>query len=334
MSHAVSDPQEVDLLVADIGGTKIQIAHARVQHAGGSADGAASSTPFSCDIVPLQRLDTRAHEGGAAVAERVAEALALHARTLADSEICVRSVGIASAGVVNSEAGSIVSATDLMPGWGGTPLGAMVTAASGLPCALVGDVHGHALGEAYAGAGRGAASVLSCAVGTGMGGGFVDHGVLQQGAHGIAGHIGHMFHPAAAGLTCSCGRSGHIETIASGTGIARFHEARTGVSVAGGRELQEMAEAGDLAAQETFRLSAQALGHCLGSLANILDPAIIVVSGSMTRSGATWWENVHIGYLEHAMGGLADVPIVPAQRGDDAPLIGAAAWALGYGRSS
>ena len=49
-------------------------------------------------------------------------------------------VGISSAGVVNPRNGDITYANELMPGWGGTALGAEVTAACGLPCRVRNDV--------------------------------------------------------------------------------------------------------------------------------------------------------------------------------------------------
>ena len=130
-------------------------------------------------------------------------------------------VGISSAGVVNPRNGDITFANELMPGWGGTRLGAEVTAATGLPCRVLNDVHAHALGEARWGGGRDKKSCLVAAVGTGIGGAFVERGKIMLGAHDEAGHIGHVCCPAAAGVPCSCGAIGHLEPIAAGPGIIR-----------------------------------------------------------------------------------------------------------------
>lgn len=229
-------------------------------------------------------------------------------------------IAVASAGVIKD--GAVVSATDLLPGWTGTDI-AGALAPLGLPTVVLGDVHAHGLGEAAYGAGRGYDSCLCVAIGTGIGGASISGGEPLVGEHGLAGHIGHLLHPDAAALACSCGGAGHIEPLASGSGVtARYLEA-TGERL-GGREITERAEAGDERAAEILYGSARSLGEVLGGAANLLDPAIIILSGSMTRSGLKWWENLRAGYDNEAMTPARPTELVSGELGDYAPLIGAA----------
>ncbi|QTG75921.1 ROK family protein [Trueperella pecoris] len=297
-----------DILTIDIGGTKVGWAFT-------DADG--------LHMGESQSMKTLAHAGGADVARRIVYMV----REACTGRSSLLGIGIASAGVVNPHTGAIVSATDTMPGWAGTELGAMIGEATGLPVHVINDVHAHGLGEAIRGAGRGATSVLSVAVGTGIGGALIRDGHIDFGDHFLAGHYGHIHHHLADDLTCSCGRSGHIEAIASGHGITNWYNARRGESdpaVANGKELQDLADGGHELAGAVFAESAYALGETLATLANCIDPSVIVLSGSMTRSGQTWWDNVHAGYAARVMDPVAHVPLKLGMLDSAAPLYGAA----------
>ncbi|XCB29289.1 ROK family protein [Arcanobacterium hippocoleae] len=324
-----------EILALDIGGTKIGWAIVRyVENNGTNLQSIAPFTsPASVETIPdfeiLREgsIPTCAMEGGSAVLSRIVE-LAAQIQTEHPE---IAGVSVASAGVIDPNTGAVISATGTMPGWGGTPLGASLQQAAGIPVEVINDVHAHGLGEAKCGAGKGAAGVLSIAVGTGIGGALITDGKIVFGNHFLAGHYGHIHHSYAAGMECSCGRAGHIEAISSGSGITAWYNARAKTSsstlqnpiVANGRELQELADNGNKLAKKCFKESAYALGEVLGSLANCADPSIIVISGSMTRSGKRWWRALEKGYAASAMDGVAQVPLVLGELGGNAPLIGA-----------
>ena len=239
-------------------------------------------------------------------------------------------VGISSAGVVNPRNGDITFANELMPGWGGTRLGAEVTAATGLPCRVLNDVHAHALGEARWGGGRDKKSCLVAAVGTGIGGAFVERGKIMLGAHDEAGHIGHVCCPAAAGVPCSCGAIGHLEPIAAGPGIIREYvrlggdaEKPDGTPM-DGAEIDRRAAAGDEAAKAAEARAGRALGEVLGSMCNMLDPDVVILSGSVAQCGPDWSDAMAEAFKGQAMPPVATTPIVGGELGGDAPLVGAA----------
>ncbi|MDO4791341.1 MAG: ROK family protein [Buchananella hordeovulneris] len=307
------------VLAFDIGGTKV--ASGLIEIGQGADGGASSPVP---EVVGKASIPTDAMEGGASVLARIldfAQRQLEAARELGGQAVAV---GVGSAGVVDSDTGNITSATGTMPGWGGTPLGAELARVTGLEVKVVGDVAAHALGEHTFGAGRGYASTLVMGLGTGIGGALVEGGRAQVGAHNVAGHVGHIHHGLAKGRACSCGRSGHLEPIASGSGIAAEYERLSGKS-ATGREVDDLAEAGDEIALQVVKTAGRATGESLGSLANILDPGVIVLSGSVVNSGPTWWGEVEAGWKDQAMNPVAATPLVRGQLGSDAPLLGAAA---------
>lgn len=294
-------------------------------------------TKIACGIVTLRegevpevssvsKVPTDAMRGGRYVLATVIDQVE---RAIERAEETPLGVGISSAGVVDPATGDITFANDLMPGWGGTRLGAEVTAATGLPCRVLNDVHAHALGEARWGGGKGLASVLVVAVGTGIGGAYVEDGAIMLGSHNEAGHIGHVACIAAAGVPCSCGATGHLEPVAAGPGIIAEYIRLGGQAVLPdgtpmhGAEIDKRAATGDVAAKAAERRAGLALGEVLGSMCNMFDPSAIILSGSVVKCGPDWSEALGEGFLGQAMPPVQDTPLVDGTLGDDAPLIGA-----------
>lgn len=294
-------------------------------------------TKIACGVVELRegrapvvravaKVPTEAKLGGAQVLARVIRQVR---EAIDRADEAPLGVGISSAGVVDPKTGDISFANELMPGWGGTRLAREVTAATGLDCRVLNDVHAHALGEARWGSGKGLASVLVVAVGTGIGGAFVEDGTIMLGAHNEAGHIGHVACIAAQGVPCSCGATGHLEPVAAGPGIIDEYVRLGGDatlpdgSPMHGAEIDRRAAAGDEAAKAAERRAGLALGEVLGSLCNMLDPAAIILSGSVVKCGPDWSEALGKGFLGQAMPPVQETPLVEGALGDDAPLIGA-----------
>lgn len=302
------------VVAVDIGGTKIA---AGVVTLGGEA-------PV---VEAVEKVPTAAMEGGRAVLARVLEAIR---GALARAEGEVAGVGISSAGVIDPRTGDVTFANDLMPGWGGTALGAAVTKEFGLPCRVLNDVHAHALGEARWGGGRDAQSCLVVAVGTGIGGAFVERGQIMLGAHDEAGHIGHICCPAAAGVPCSCGATGHLEPVAAGPGIIDEYVRLGGDATQAdgtpmdGAEIDRRAAAGDEAAKAAEARAGHALGEVLGSMCNMLDPTCVILSGSVAQCGPNWSGAMRESFLGQAMPPVQKTPVVDGELGGNAPLIGAA----------
>jgi glucokinase len=240
-------------------------------------------------------------------------------------------VGISSAGVVDAARGRITHATDSLTGWAGTALTAPFAERFGVPVAALNDVHAHGLGEARFGVGRGRGSLLLMAVGTGIGGCHVQEGRPALGAHGAAGHVGHVPVPEAEGVPCPCGRTGHLEGLASGPGIVGL-AARLGADPVprDGRELAAAGGRGEGPALEAYRLAGRATARVIGALLNILDPEVVALTGGVADADVpVWREALTAGLREEAMDVVAATPVLPASAGSHAALLGAAVRALG-----
>ena len=303
------------IVALDIGGTKIASALVILD------EGKAPVVEF------VGKVPTEAKLGGAHVLQAAIDS----ARRVIDAAGgTVDGIGVSSAGVIDPATGDVTYANEIMPGWGGTHLGAELEAAFGGPARVLNDVHAHALGEARWGGGREASSCLVVAVGTGIGGAFVEDGHIMLGAHNEAGHIGHVSCSDAVGVPCSCGATGHLEPIAAGPGIIERYVELGGDATLpdgtpiDGAEIDRRAAAGDDAARAAEDRSGHAIGEVLGSLVNMLDPDCVILSGSVAQCGPAWHDAMARGWHESVMPPVAQTPIVSGDLGGDAPLIGAA----------
>ena len=313
MRRFVNNACRHTVVAIDVGGTKI--AGALVAYEGG----------LPPVVTVRMSVPTDAQRGGEAVLQSIVD---VARELLAQAEGDIVGIGVGTAGVVNPATGSIRYANDIMPGWTGQPVRQRLIEEFNMPVAVLGDVQAHALGEARWGAARGAQSCLCVGVGTGLGGAFVINGQVIKGFRGAAGHVGHTPHPAAAGMACVCGKESHVELVASGTAIAAQYQGRAFGDFLDpdrmGDYVAAQATEGDLDALAVLRAAGRALGEAIGGWCNILDPELVVLSGTVTQAGHYWRQALDEGFKAQVLDALCDTPIVFAGLGSDAPLIGAA----------
>ncbi|WP_432585883.1 ROK family protein [Streptomyces sp. HD1123-B1] len=302
-----------DLIAAlDIGGTKI---------AGALVDG--GGTP-----VVRARRATPAREAGATVLREVTAVL----RELAATEHWARvaAVGIGSAGPVDASVGTVSPVN--IPGWRDFPLVAGVRETTGdLPVTLVGDGVAMTAAEHWQGAARGRSAALCMVVSTGVGGGLVLGGRLHPGPTGNAGHIGHIS-VDLDGDPCPCGARGCVERIASGPNIARraldggWRPGSDGDTTA--EAVAVAARAGDPVARGSFARAAQALAAGIAATAALVEIEVAVVGGGVAGAGEVLFAPLRRALRSYAtLSYVQGLEVVPAQMGNDAGLVGAAAAA-------
>ncbi|SCF66343.1 ROK family protein [Streptomyces sp. Ncost-T10-10d] len=265
---------------------------------------------------------TPARDGATAVLDALAEAAAA-----VDPGRLATALGIAAAGVVDPRTGMVTSATDSIRGWASTALGAGLADRTGYPVACDNDVRATAGPELAAQTADGSdhGSLLFVAVGTGVGGAVAVDGRMLHGAAGIAGHLGHLPSPEAAGMPCTCGATGHLEVIASGPGIAAHYERLTGAPVDRLETVAARAGQGDAAAVRAITTGAAATGQVLGGLANALGPDRVVVGGGVPRIGPLYGDALAAAFTAELMPPLRGLVPEAPRFGADAAVLGAAA---------
>jgi glucokinase len=210
-----------------------------------------------------------------------------------------------------------------------------------LPVAVDNDANLALLAEHRFGAARDARNAAMLTIGTGIGGGLIVDGHLYRGSTGAAGELGHIV-IEADGPPCqgSCPNRGCVESLASGTAIARegraaaqrSPESALGRALARGEALDGVlvtnaALEGDEAAREVLALVGRRIGVALSSLANALDPDVIVVGGGAIRAGELLVEPARSEVVARALPPMNRTRVEAAELGPDAGMIGAAALA-------
>jgi fructokinase len=244
---------------------------------------------------------------------------------LGEAVVGSSTVGVGMPGVVSSATGLVKNANST---WlNGRPLSEDLSARLGRPVRLANDANCFALSEATDGAAAGLPVVFGVILGTGVGGGLVVNGRVVTGANAIAGEWGHnpLPWPEAGewpGPPCYCGRSGCIETLLSGPGLARDHQGRTGreLDAAG---IVAAAAAGDEDARESVATYERRLARGLASVVNIFDPDAIVLGGGVSNI-ARLYERVPRLWTEFVFSDAIVTRLVRAVHGDSSGVRGAA----------
>ncbi|HEY0756392.1 MAG TPA: ROK family protein [Ktedonobacteraceae bacterium] len=131
----------------------------------------------------------------------------------------ITGIGVVAPGPLDNREGVLYSPPNL-PAWQAVPLREILSQQFHCPVFVENDANAAALGELLFGAGRGCQDIVYMTVSTGIGGGIIANGQILEGVNGTAGELGHMtidWH----GERCSCGNTGCLEALASGTAIAR-----------------------------------------------------------------------------------------------------------------
>lgn len=252
----------------------------------------------------------------------------------------VTAIGVGIAGLVDGD--GVLRYGPNLPGVIDAPVRDALAQRTALPVVVDNDANVAGWGEVRFGAAAGARDALLVTLGTGIGGAIVLDGAVVRGAHGFAAEIGH-FTVDRAGPMCACGERGHWEAIASGSALGRMARellatgkgAAIAVRAGGdpnavnGHHVGDAAAAGDADALELLCRYADNVALGLSALANILDPAIIVISGGLVSMGDLLFEPLQRAFRAHieAPEHRPAVPIVPATLGERAGAIGAAAVA-------
>ncbi|KJF20907.1 ROK family protein [Rhodococcus sp. AD45-ID] len=235
----------------------------------------------------------------------------------------VDGIGVGAPGIVDRSSGRVVFASDILPGWMGAEVRSELEARMSLPVTVDNDVRVMAHGENMIGAGHGRSSVLFVSIGTGIGGALSIGGQLRHGAHGTAGELAHLLVPAAGAIGCGCGRTDHLEAVASGPAMAAEYAARAGVPVQPLQKVVALMHSGDPIARAVITDAGELLGRVLAGVATAFDPEVIVIGGGAAQIGADLLSPLMSAFRVEAMKPIAETAILPARLGTDAPLVGA-----------
>jgi len=271
--------------------------------------------------------------------DELVELLVREVREAKDAQPGVKGVGLGIPATVDHDKGIARSAVNLP--LENLPIREIAEQRAGLPVFVDNDANVAALAESLYGAAKGARYAVMLTIGTGIGGGLILDGEVYRGATGAGAELGHTVieidGPACQG---NCPGHGCVETFASGTALGREGKAaaeREPESVLGtmladgvpidGRAVTEAALSGDATARGVFDLVGSRLGVALTSFANIFEPQVFVIGGGVIAAGDLLLEPARRELEKRALPPMKKIPVVAAELGSDAGMIGAAAMA-------
>lgn len=208
---------------------------------------------------------------------------------------------------------------------------------TGFPAEIGNDANVAALGEMWKGGGAGEKNLVMVPLGTGVGGGVIIDGKILVGANGAGGEIGHMCVNYEETEACGCGNKGCLEEYTSATGIVRLAKRRLAQETRAtmlnadsvtAKDVFDALKAGDEVAEDVVKEFGRYLGHALANIAVIVDPAVIVIGGGVSKAGEIMIPYIREPYMEHAFFANKNVKFVLATLENDAGICGAAKMAL------
>ena len=256
----------------------------------------------------------------------------------------VKYVGVGCPGTCNVFTGLVEYSCNL--DFKEVPLQEELSAMVGKPVYIENDANAAALGEAVAGAAKGAKNALCITLGTGVGGGIIDSGKVFKGFNSAAGELGHIV-IEVDGRPCSCGRNGCWEAYSSATGLIKTTQEKMAECEKNGRKtiLHELAKqagkvngriafdgkrAGDEASCEVVDEYIKYLASGLATIINIFQPEVLSIGGGISNEGQYLLDLVTPLVISQIYGtGTVPTPSIRiATLRNDAGIIGAAVLGL------
>ena len=240
-------------------------------------------------------------------------------------------IGIGLPGPVEHSTGQPVN-PPIMPGWDRFDVPGWFRRHLDVPVLVDNDVNIMALGErAYSW--PDVDHLIFVKVATGVGSGVISSGVLQRGAQGTAGDIGHVRVARGAGVPCHCGNTGCLEALASGPAIARTLREQ-GLDAHTGNDVVELVKHGSVDAIQAVRQAGRDIGEVLTTAVSLINPSVITIGGSMARVGEHLIAGVReVVYTRSTPLATEHLAITQSQAGADAGVIGASMLAIEHALS-
>jgi glucokinase len=309
-------------------------------------------------LAPPVQHPSRAQEGFKITLEQIVLTIQ---KAIEASGVAPAMIGMAVPGHIDSTRGVVRWAPnfgemrgEIFEVWRDVPLADAIRARLNLPVVMGNDANLAALGEYYYGVGRGQArGLVMLTLGTGIGGGVVltrhqvqgnahwEGGVLLVGLGGGAGELGHAI-LNFGGPRCGCGARGCIEAYAKRDAIvelAREEARRNPTSLLNTLTegdpakitpalVSQAASQGDPTAIAIWSEIGAYLGVAIATFINIFNPEIVAIGGQIAKAGAPLFEAIHKTVRDYALPTLLqDCQILPAERIEDAGILGGAALA-------
>ena len=227
-------------------------------------------------------------------------------------------IAVSTAGQVDPKSGSIIFATDNIPGYTGTRVKALLEGRFGVPTVVENDVNAAALGEAVYGAGKEFRDLLCLTYGTGIGGAVILNGEIYYGSSCSAGEFGHIL-THAGGLECTCGNRGCYEAYASTRALIRTVKEYSGLELDGRGIFSAIG--GSPKIEQAVLAWIQEVMWGLVSLIHVFNPPCVILGGGIMNENYII-NGIRNNIAKELMPNYRKVEIKKAALGNTAGLLG------------
>ncbi len=286
------------------------------------------------DIVARHDEKTRAPRSAESITVTIALAIRALLATSGLSTADLSSIGVGLPGIVDSNSGELLFATNLALSCVNFPTllqrhfpNTAIMVSNDADCAV--------LGEYLAGEAKSYDSALLLTLGTGVGGAFIQHHKIFRGGDGLGIEPGHIVVETEYGVVCGCGQRGCLETYASINGLVRL--AKEMLSEGGDSILRQSFPAlntmtifnavrgGDRVAIAIHERFIRYLASGIKTLIAVYRPHIILIGGGLSNAPDLLIEPLQSALKEGLFAGdiLVAPPIRVASLKNDAGIIGA-----------
>ena len=248
----------------------------------------------------------------------------------------IASVGIGIPGTCNADTGVVEYACNVQ--FENVPVRDIMHGLLGKDIYIENDANAAALGEALAGAAKGAQSAVCITLGTGVGGGIIIDGRIYGGFNFAGAELGHIV-INEGGELCGCGRQGCWEAYASATALinqtrramvnhpeSKMWEIAGDLDKVDGRTAFDGMRAEDAVASQVVDTYIQHIACGLINVINIFQPEVLCIGGGIYKEGETLMKPLreHIERERYSKYSTHQTRLCVAQLGNDAGIIGAA----------
>ena len=240
-------------------------------------------------------------------------------------------IGIGLPGPVEHSTGRPIN-PPIMPGWDRFDVPGWFHDVFDAPVLVDNDVNIMALGERELSWPE-VDHLIFVKVATGIGSGVISGGILQRGAQGTAGDIGHVYVARGADVPCTCGNRGCLEALASGPAIARELR-QTSLVAESSQDVVDLVKRGNIDAIQAVRQAGRDIGEVLTTCVSLINPSVIVIGGNLAQAGEHLIAGVReVVYTRSMPLATEHLQITQSKAGSDAAVLGACMLAIHHALS-
>lgn len=242
----------------------------------------------------------------------------------------IHKIGIGYGGILDSSKGVILRSFQI-DGWTNFPLQDWAEKQWGKPVQIENDASTAGFGEYMLGNGRGCSRLFYITAGSGIGGGWIVNGKIDNGQGFGAAEIGHMWvsDPQGGRLTeleqvCSGWAITQRARMAASRGRSQMAELAGSIERIDTKVVHASAEKGDAVALRVLDETCQTLGVAISNIVALLHPGRVILGGGVSLMGPIFWDRLQREFRLRVLPTFGPhVDLLPAALNEDVVVIGA-----------